>query len=391
MMEIFRNPAMLLEPTTAALAVGALGAGVSAAGAHAQAKAGNKAGSSALRETKSAGGTGQSFLLQNLLGGEDAFAQLISSMPQEVKDIVFGRKAKPGTLTREEQMRREELQTLLKTTPTTLNRRAGAYAQGGRAQPNPQAAAYKAELDALNAKAEGEPGFSGQLDEDAFKSGGLNLAGKFSALGTEFDAKGAEELGRYDADSAEIGRRGQDIISGAEGLYAGREEAIDRDTQRAIRDAEGGNLARMAAAGISGSTLPSQFNSLVRSRLHENAQDAKRNLTDSKTQFMSGLKLGDLDRFTSRSTDRTRLGLGLQERSIGMRQTPLQMTWSALNSPVNYPMIGQNTTQYYPGYSPSGSAAQAIANPVGQMSGQALQFGMLQSLLSKYPGLQMAG
>ena len=59
-------------------------------------------------------------------------------------------------------------------------------------------------------------------------------------------------------------------------------------------------------------------------------------------------------------------------RNIGLRQLPYMTALNAQGGSVMNPWLGQNTAQYYPGFSPAGSALSAFGQFGGQLGGALL-------------------
>jgi hypothetical protein len=218
------------------------------------------------------------------------------------------------------------------------------------------------------------------LNQDAKRQGGNLIRG--------FDRGSAEISGFFDKARREATGRFDNLATGAEGIAAnygrGGSDLIDQEAQRALTGANQTSTAALQASGFGNSTL-------VGNQLAGNERDISLGATRQKLD----LQRESTDRLLAArsarqsglaSLDSSFLGqqgavmAGQQAQRAGLQQAnqerimqtglygPQAMLGLGQSSVFN-PFLGQNTSQYYPGYSPLGSALVSKGNSLTAAGG----------------------
>lgn len=193
-------------------------------------------------------------------------------------------------------------------------------------------------------------------------------------------ARQAGLAGRYAAGARGIGSAFDQGVAGLENLYgqseglasqygAGGEALIDEETARALKGANQRSRAQLAASGFGNSTAAANQES-------NNARNAARVAAEQKLGLrgealkmrlgVRGQRAADQQANIGRRAD---LYNTLLNNEMGYRQQPLNTELGFTMSNVANPWLDVNTTQFYPGYSPAGTALTTGGNALGTYGG----------------------
>lgn len=163
------------------------------------------------------------------------------------------------------------------------------------------------------------------------------------------------------------------LYGGSEGLAEqygrGGEALIDQETARTLKGANQSSAAQLAASGFGNSTAGANQSSQNAINANLAGSEAKLNLRNQALQTRLGVRgqqAGAQQTNIGRQADLSGNQLNNQ---MGYSQQPIQTQLSALNSSVMNPFLGQNTSQYYPGYSAAGTALANSGNALGTYGG----------------------
>jgi hypothetical protein len=242
-----------------------------------------------------------------------------------------------------------------------------------------------------------------QGDSDRLRAAGQ---GNLAALQGIYKGGTDSILGTYDKGAA-------GIMNIADAYGRGREQTINRDSERMNKSADARSRAALAASGLGNSTLLGNQLTANARNAQESKQSALQNLGDAQVGLKTGLASNFLNQRNSTYNNLFNNWAGTAERTMGQNlandysrsqgRTVLdteslnrylqlgQMTpntlLSALGSNVTNPWLGQNTSQYYPGYSGAGSALANLGSGAmalgGQQMGQEGQMALLKQLMGK--------
>jgi hypothetical protein len=372
---------MSLFSGLAGLAGGLFGAQQQAEGARESAQAQIQAGRDSQRLYTNETDLGQARALLFAMG-DQALPYLQATLPRDRYQRLFGRPA----ATAEDRTR---FQTELDQANQTLAR---YRTSGGNGYLDNAARSAGVDIPALTARVAelqqiisnpNDAGSPGQFDQNAISgmTQGGGYLGQLGSLAGTAGARGDQLMRDYNADTGRLqsgyqsdtGRLTQ--MGNAMGL--GLASYGDGERQRVRREAKDTNtamdrqaVARLNASGLGQSTLTANA-------LSENARNVNNDLSDrlgqiNDRQFQAGLgiqqaNLGLANQratgATSLATDRATRGTGLQGQLNDQRYqydlAPVAARQSLLTSNVFQPFLGQNTTQYFPGVSPSAGSANA--------------------------------
>lgn len=223
-------------------------------------------------------------------------------------------------------------------------------------------------------------------------------------------------MGRYDADTARLGGIGQAMLGrrdrdaesvmanareavGIAGRYGqGREAQIRRDTDKYRANLDDQTSALMAAKGFGGTLEGNQRAANARSA-QETMNDAITSLRESQTDRMLGAQAGltgtqagllsgrdaiqqaMLGNEYGRAGQRTAYDIGNINSQMGYRMMPAQSILGVMQGSVMNPWLNQNTSQYYPGASPIGTALQTGGNAAAGLGSTMLGQEWMKKLL----------
>jgi len=376
------------------------GGSQAASGARDQAQAQIQAGREARADYGNSTDEGMYRALLMALGPEQARTFIQGVLPRDRADRLVGRPASQASFTDQQRARLQEIDARLSQGPAAGSgapaaRRPSQNARGQVANDQSNWDQERTRLEQERAdlmRAAGEdPGQTGIFNSDATSAMGPGYLSEMERLAGTFRDQGTAELARYDQDTANLSAGGRRLENNARAYGQGRAAEINRDAERAATGSARQIQSRLAGSGLANSTVMSNEIAGAGRQIFEGQQGALNDLGDRQTQLMTGLGQQRLGMEDSRSRGRTSLGLGLQDRDISMSSAPLSSRMQLMTGNTFNPMLGQNTSQYYPGVSPGGAAASTWGNALGAMGGQAMNLGMM-GLLAQDPAFrQMFG
>lgn len=400
----------LFDPATAisagAVGIGGIsslfGADNAADGARDAANAQVQAGRDAMTayDTRTAQGAARQMAL--LYGPAEAEKMIRGTFDTETANKIFGRAAKPGSMTTQEQDRRAQLQADRDRLRTQKSRAPQQWISG---EPNPAYTDWLAkggpdgldftntrlqeverELAQLDAKAGGQDEIKGSMDRDAWNAMGPGLSSEMEDYRKVAEGKGRDTLTSFDGDTSALLRDSMAIEKGAQDFGEIERQRINRDSGDALTGLNRMTESKLRGMGLgSSSVLGNQLAGNTR-EVFNSTQDQLGALGDRQIGLRTGLKKDTLGLKSGRMNQRTGLGLSLDERDLNLRAKPLDMKLQSFTGAAMNPWLGQNTTQYFPGVSGDGAASQTWGNMMSGMGGQfagAGAYGLLKELKDK--------
>lgn len=342
----------------AALGIGAItslaGAAMQANAASKAAKAQIDAGQQALqlKDRKTALAALQQLVTQ--LGPERGLAIWKSFTTPDVRDQVLGRAARAPGFNDEQKTKLADIDKQIADIRNTPAARMGVGTARDRL--NQRLTELQAERADLLKAAGGDPGIAAMVTEDQIKALGPGLVGQYEDLAANAEKTGTSNLSRYDATTADLSRQAQDIERYAANYGQQERSRINRDSERSLKEANRASSAALMSRGLGASSALTDAyrgNADYNTRARE---DALGNLSDRQIALGTGLKTGTLGVASSRAAGRDALALGGQDTARQMRLGSLNYQSGVLSSQSQNPWLDANTTQYFPGVSPSASA-----------------------------------
>lgn len=215
----------------------------------------------------------------------------------------------------------------------------------------------------------GDPMTSGDAIARAFGAPG-GVVNRMNDLGRDFSRASNRELGRFDAETADLRRMGERGMGLAAAYGRNRDAIIRQDSADSLSRANGLAAGRLAASGILNSTIgASQFNNIERQNQQE-MQRSLQNAADSSIDRQIAANDAQVGREYGRGAVRAQLGQNNIQSRYQMRSAPLSVALQAMQSNIMNPWLGQSTSQYYPGVSGLGSALNGVGNTLGLLGAQ---------------------
>jgi hypothetical protein len=369
--------------------IGSLVGGIfGASGAKSAANAQVQAGRDALDLYDDRTSFGQALQLALALGGENALPMLQGMLPADQYEELFGRQATSGTpLSESEQRRLQEIDARiseLNSGATRANTRAmfgtgvGGRPRGASSSGNAEVQRLQGEREALMKKSGGDPGKAGKYSLDQFRKigGQSGTIGEMKSLSDAFKTQGEGRLRDFDQMLARIDGMGAQTKADAAKNYQDEIGAAERNAARREQALNRGSLASLANAGLGGSSLAaSQMQGNSRG-IAEGLADQTRNINQAKTGFMANLDNANINRSMQGGLARGDFARGIDTQVFQAQQSPISAKFGLTTGAAFNPFLGQNTTQYFPGVSPSGAMASSIGNTLGAAGGTALGYGL---------------
>lgn len=369
--------------------IGSLVGGIfGASGARSAANAQVQAGRDALDLYRDETDFGKALQLALALGGENALPMLQGMLSADQYEELFGRAATGGTpLSETEQRRLEEIDRQIASIESSAGRTNARNMFGtGVSRPRPGMRAsqsseverLRGERDALMKKAGGDPGKAGKYSLDQFrKIGGQGgTIGEMKSLSDAFKSQGEGRLRDFDQMLARIEGMGSQMKADAAKNYQDEISAAERDAARREQSLNRSSLASLAGAGLGGSSLAaSQMQGNSRG-IAEGLADQTRNINQARTGFMANLDNTNINRSMQGGLARGDFARGIDTQVFQAQQSPISAKFGLTTGAAFNPFLGQNTTQYFPGVSPSGAMASSIGNTLGAAGGTALGYGL---------------
>lgn len=213
-------------------------------------------------------------------------------------------------------------------------------------------------------------GYIGEAEAQAAKAQqGLSAAmGGYNADTEQLRAQGLSDLGMIRSDN-------QKMLDTASRWGSGREAIIRRDYERGLKEADATSMADMIGSGLGSSTLLTNAKSANRRNMGYMQQDALQNLADRQLSTQLGVQQSgasamaqqramNLQQLAGRLGGRTQMELNNVDRNYNYGSVGAQMRQQLATSNIMNPWLNQNTTQFFPGLSPGGSALMNMGNTV---------------------------
>ena len=348
------------------LAGGLFGAATQSEGAREGAQAQIQAGRDAQKLYTNETDLGQARALLFAMG-DQALPYLQATLPRDRYQRLFGRPA----ATAEDRTR---FRTELDQAKQTLAR---YKTSGGNGYLDNAARAAGVDIPALTARVgelqqildnPNDTGSPGQFDQAALSgmTQGGGYLGQLGGLAQQASARGQKLMGDYNADTGRLTQMGNAMGLGLASYGEGEKARVKREAKDTNLAMDRAAIAKLNAGGFGKSTIAANA-------VAENARQVNNTLSDQlgaikDKQFQTGLGIqqANLGLANDRATRRTGLQGQLNDQEYQYALAPLAAKQSLLTSNVFQPFLGQNTTQYFPGVSPSGASANAWG---GFMSG----------------------
>lgn len=251
-------------------------------------------------------------------------------------------------------------------------------------QQNPELQSLIQQRDTLNGLADGQPGEAGSLNLDALRAyagSQPGLLAQLQGISQQYQQGGQGILRGFDTQAANLSQQADAIGREAQGYGAQERRDININADRTLQGLNRQTLGRLASSGLGDSTLMSSAMAGNTRSVNEGRATSLGNLNDRQINLLTGLRQGALGVRTGLMQQRTGLQTGLLDQGYQAQLAPINTQLAALQGGVMNPWLGQNTTQYFPGVSPGGSALSSIGNTLSAAGGTALGYG-LQSLAS---------
>lgn len=346
---------------------GGLGGIFGASGASSAAKAQIKASQDAMRQYDTRTAEGMARQAQAMYGPQ-AEQYLRSALPKETFDRLFGTPAANPAFSDQQRTRLSNIDKEIQQ----LSQIRSTQDLGKRQQYGDRLNALQAERDSLVRDAGGSAGTSGTMDLAAFNQYAQQNPGflsRMSSLADSEEAKGQGLLGEFNADTERLGMQGDQIAREA-GKYGEQErKRIRLASDRALGSLNRQASSRLVGAGLGNSTLLTGAMAGNTQRIREAEDNAMGNVSDRQLSLLSGIRQNNLGLGYGRASQKTGLQSGLLDRNLNLRQAPLATELQMTTGSVFNPWLGQNTSQYYPGLSSSGTALSSIGNSLSGAGG----------------------
>ena len=299
--------------------------------------------------------------------GDQALPYLQATLPRDRYQRLFGRPAAtPEDRTRFTQELEQAKQTLARYKTSGGN---GYLDNAARAAgvDIPALTARVGELQQIldNPNDTGSPGQFDQASLSGMTQGGGYL-GQLGTMANDASARSDKLMGQYNADTGRLTQQANAMGLGLASYGEGEKARVKREAKDTNTAMDRAAIAKLNAGGFGKSTIAANA-------VAENARQVGNTLSDQlgaikDKQFQAGL--GIQQNTLGLATDRATRGIGLQgqinDQKYQYALAPVAAKQSLLTSNVFQPFLGQNTTQYFSGASPSGASANAWG---GFMSG----------------------
>lgn len=346
--------------------LGLAGSGLQAEGAREGAQAQIQAGRDAQKLYTNETDLGQARALLFAMG-DQALPYLQATLPRDRYQRLFGR---PAATSEDRTRFTQELEQAKQTL-------ARYKTSGGNGYLDNAARAAGVDIPALTARVgelqqilnnPNDTGSPGVFDQNAL-SGMTQGGGYLGQLGTmaqNASARGQKLMGDFNADTGRLEQMGNAMGLGLASYGEGEKARVKREAKDTNLAMDRAAIAKLNAGGFGKS-------SIAANAVAENARQVGNNLSDQlgaikDRQFQTGLGIqqANLGLATDRATRRTGLQGQLNDQEYQYQLAPVAAKQALLTSNVFQPFLGQNTTQYFPGVSPSAASANAWG---GFMSG----------------------
>jgi len=216
----------------------------------------------------------------------------------------------------------------------------------------------------------------GLIDEASFDALGPGYIGEQNALADTFAGKGRDTLNQFDLATGGLNRQADEITNYARNIGDREKTRINTEADRALTGANRLTTSRLARMGLGNSTLATQELSGNARSINEGRDNAFGALADRQIQTVGQFMGNKLSLNAGRAGQRTTLGLGLDERDLGLRGNALSAKQALFTSPAQNPYLGQDTTRFFSSASPGAAASMSFGNSLSQLGGYGLSYGL---------------
>lgn len=371
-------------PIVAGAGVGLAGSFLSSRGAAdgAQAQLDADAASRELYDSRTGEGIGS---LLRLLYGSGAYERAGQLYGTETQERLFGRPAvnpeQRKALEDEQNRLAATLRTYTRTVPGTgrFNDITGVF-EGQRSRTifdERAAAAAGIDLNQLRGRqaeiagqlSNMDPGATGYFSQESNATAGRGLLSRLTELTNQFDSEGRTLEDKYNADTTQLAGMGDAALQSARGYGSARSAEAERDANRMLTQLNAQQKLRAASSGVGGGTVLSNLMAGNTANVYESLQRAKNQIGDQNLSMQQGVMAGNQNMAAGRLAGLAGLRLDNLTRSQNLRGQPLQTELSVLTSPTMNPYLGQDTTRYFSGVSPTGAFAQSMGNAAAGFGG----------------------
>lgn len=339
--------------------LGLFGASQQAEGAREGAQAQIQAGRDAQKLYTNETDLGQARALLFAMG-DQALPYLQATLPRDRYQRLFGRPA----ATAEDRTR---YQTELDQAKQTLAR---YKTSGGNGYLDNAARAAGVDIPALTARVgelqqiidnPNDTGSPGVFDQNALSgmTQGGGYLGQLGTMASDAAKRGGQMMTDFNADTGRLTQQANAMGLGLASYGEGEKARVRREAKDTNKAMDRQAVARLSASGLGNSTLTSNALNENARLVNNTLSDQIGRINDQKFQTGLGIQQANLGLASDRASKRTGLQGTLNDQRYQYDLAPVAAKQALLTSNVFQPFLGQNTTQYFPGVSPSGASSNA--------------------------------
>ena len=308
--------------------------------------------------------------LYSILGPQQADAYLRATLPTKRYNELFGTPAKAASFTDDQRKQLDYInsQLALPTYVTGVGNpllRAAGNTSGSSTNSitREQRTSLEKQKADLLALAGGDPGTTGQYDLSQLRALGPGVTDEMRKITESY---GASTAGLTDyARSIEQQARG----------YGDQERArINRDADQALTSLNRNTQASLIGRGLGASTVLTGALGQNARNINASREDALGSLGDRQINLLTGIRGNTLNLLSARSDGATQLA-----------QQPINTKLQLLTGGIVNPWQDRDTSQYFPGVSPTGAAFSTTGNLLAGAGGQYSSLGVSQLLKNNAP------
>ncbi len=199
-----------------------------------------------------------------------------------------------------------------------------------------------------------------------------SLLGRMGGIADLYAQRAGGIRSQFDAGATALSNLYGQTEGLARGFGEGGEKLIDEEMQRQLTGANRMSKARLSASGFGNSTAVANQESQNALSAGRQGAQAKLGLRQQALDRVLGVRgqraAADHDNIGRRAD----LGTNTLGAELGYRQLPINAEMMYATSNIANPWLNHNTTQYYPGYSPGGTALSTAGNALGTVGGMYL-------------------
>lgn len=292
--------------------------------------------------------------------GDQALPYLQATLPRDRYQRLFGR---PAATAEDRTQFTQELEQAKQTL-------ARYKTSGGNGYLDNAARAAGVDIPALTARVgelqqildnPNDTGSPGQFSDSSIAgmTQGGGYLGQLGTLASEATKRGGQMMSDFNADTGRLTQQGNAMGLGLASYGEGEKNRVRREAKDTNKAMDRQAVARLSASGLGNSTLTANA-------LNENARlvgntlsDQLGRINDQKFQTGLGIQQANLGLASDRASKRTGLQGTLNDQRYQYELAPVAAKQALLTSNVFNPFLGQNTTQYFPGVSPSGASSNS--------------------------------